>query len=279
VLKGDAFARIRDRARLERQLLLHEPDRSTPAMSVRNMSLLRQMAAEGAVTNHVPAIRRGAVLLLGERPTPENLANLTELAVSGEDFYTRSYALVALGRTGLTIAAPVLRDALRAEHREERLAAETGLRLLGTRVGPAIIIALRESERDRAVREALGFHRFGVSMKAREETKRDRRIHRDEEQALLAACLKRRATLGPYAFVFGSPTGEFQDSFKTAWESLLLLANGHDTTRAKPGARVDRAELRRVDLHSHDMRHEGACRLLADGVTGLRHVHLLRCPG
>lgn len=33
------------------------------------------------------------------------------------------------------------------------------------------------------------FHRFGVSIKAREETKRDRRIHRDEEQALLSAAL------------------------------------------------------------------------------------------
>ena len=32
------------------------------------------------------------------------------------------------------------------------------------------------------------FHRFGVSIKAREETKRDRRVHREEEQALLAAC-------------------------------------------------------------------------------------------
>jgi hypothetical protein len=70
--------------------------------------------------------------------------------------------------------------------------------------------------------------------------------------------LKRRATLGPYAFVFGSPSGEFQDSFKTAWESLLLLANGHDTKRSKPGARVDRAALRRVDLHWHDMRHHAA---------------------
>jgi hypothetical protein len=37
------------------------------------------------------------------------------------------------------------------------------------------------------------FHRFGVSIKAREETKRDRRIHRDEEQALLAACLTMNA--------------------------------------------------------------------------------------
>ena len=34
------------------------------------------------------------------------------------------------------------------------------------------------------------FHRFGVSIRAREETKRDRRVHRDEEQTLLAACVK-----------------------------------------------------------------------------------------
>ena len=42
------------------------------------------------------------------------------------------------------------------------------------------------------------------------------------------------------AFVFGSPDGEFQDSFKTAWESLLLVAYGHETKRVRPGARVDR---------------------------------------
>ena len=56
---------------------------------------------------------------------------------------------------------------------------------------------------------------------------------------------QRRAKLGPSAYVFGGSEGEFQDSFKTAWESLLLLANGHDTTRAKPGARVDRAQAAR----------------------------------
>jgi HEAT repeat protein len=156
VLRGDVFARIRDRARLERRLLLHDPDGSAPTPRTRDMSLLRQIATEGAVTNHVPTIRRGAILLLGESPTPENLAILTELAVCGEDFHTRSHALVALGRTGLTLAAPVLRDALRSEHREEQLAAEAGLRLLGSRVGPAIVIALRGSERDTAVRDALG---------------------------------------------------------------------------------------------------------------------------
>ena len=49
--------------------------------------------------------------------------------------------------------------------------------------------------------------------------------------------------LGPLRVRFGSSKGGFQDSFKTAWESLLLLAHGHDTTRAKPGARVDREKL------------------------------------
>ena len=191
------------------------------------------------------------------------------------------------------------------------------------------------------------FHRFGVTIKAKDETKRDRRIHRDEEQALLAACttmnsaehkfagpamhdriigaletccrqgemlrirnrdvdwaqhqvvvrgvtakdaenrrvpfdphgrlapiLKRRASLGANAFVFGSPEGEFQDSFKTAWESLLLVAYGHETKRVKPGARVDREKLRQIDLHWHDLRHEGACRLLADGVD-IRIIQLM----
>ena len=191
------------------------------------------------------------------------------------------------------------------------------------------------------------FHRFGVTIKTKEETKRDRRIGLHEEQALLAACsdmggaehkfvgpamhdriigaletccrkgemlriqnrhidwerqqiaipgrhakdaenrripfdaqgrlapiLKRRATLGPSAFVFGSSAGEFVVSFKTAWESLLLLANGHDTKRAKPGAHVDRAKLRQIDLHWHDLRHEGACRLLSDGVD-IRTIQLM----
>ena len=74
--------------------------------------------------------------------------------------------------------------------------------------------------------------------------------------------------------MFGSPDGEFQDSFKTAWESLLLVANGHETKRAKPGVRVEREKLRQIDLHWHDLRHEGACRLLADGVD-IRIIQLV----
>ena len=101
----------------------------------------------------------------------------------------------------------------------------------------------------------------------------NRRIPFDP-QGRLAPILKRRGTLGPQRFVFGSPDGEFVASFKTAWESLLLVANGHDTKRAKHGARVDREKLREIDLHWHDLRHDGACRLLADGVE-IRVVQLI----
>jgi hypothetical protein len=56
--------------------------------------------------------------------------------------------------------------------------------------------------------------------------------------------------------VFGTETGGFQASFKTTWEALLLVANGHETNRIKPGAWVDRdrARLRQIDLHWHDLR-------------------------
>ena len=40
--------------------------------------------------------------------------------------------------------------------------------------------------------------------------------------------------------MFGSAEGAFVASFKTAWESLLLVANGPDPKRVTPHTRVDR---------------------------------------
>jgi hypothetical protein len=63
----------------------------------------------------------------------------------------------------------------------------------------------------------------------------------------LAAILKRRSTLGPDAFVFGSTHGAYQPTIQTAWETLKLLANGLEptaghgvegTSRRRMGARV-----------------------------------------
>ena len=61
---------------------------------------------------------------------------------------------------------------------------------------------------------------------------------------------------------------------KTACESLLLLAYGYETKHVRPGAQVDRDELRQIDLRWHDLGHEGACRLLGDGVD-IRIIQLM----
>jgi integrase len=90
----------------------------------------------------------------------------------------------------------------------------------------------------------------------------------------LAAILQRRGTLGPDAFVFGSVNGEHQPTIQTAWETLKLLANGIEPRSEKEGEAWNRQQLQRIDLRWHDLRHEGACRLHADGVD-IRIIQLM----
>ena len=82
--------------------------------------------------------------------------------------------------------------------------------------------------------------------------------------------------LGSEAYVFGTETGEPIKSIKRAWESTVLRAFGHALVWAKgapgsdghrgrrPGrlASESRAELRRINLHFHDLRRQFACTLL-----------------
>ena len=89
-----------------------------------------------------------------------------------------------------------------------------------------------------------------------------------------AAILKRRDTLGPDAFVFGSTHGTYQPTLQTGWETLKLLANGIEPRTGKEGAEWNRQQVQRIDLRWHDLRHEGACRLLADGVD-IRIIQLM----
>jgi len=90
----------------------------------------------------------------------------------------------------------------------------------------------------------------------------------------LAAVLARRSTLGADAYVFGSTNGERQPTIQTAWETLKLLANGIEPKAGKDGFEWNLQHLRRIDLRWHDLRHEGACRLLADGVD-IRIIQLM----
>jgi integrase len=90
----------------------------------------------------------------------------------------------------------------------------------------------------------------------------------------LAAVLKRRSTLGPDPFVFGSTNGEYQPTIQTAWETLKLLANGITPKLGKEGVEWNARQLRRIDLRWHDLRHEGAVRLLSHGVD-IRIIQLM----
>jgi integrase len=108
---------------------------------------------------------------------------------------------------------------------------------------------------------------------ARAKDKENRRIPFNPD-GRLAPVLKRRSTLGPDAFVFGSETGAYQPNIQTAWETLRLLAYGHEPRPSREGAAWNREQLQRIDLRWHDLRHEGACRLLADGVD-IRIIQLM----
>jgi len=103
--------------------------------------------------------------------------------------------------------------------------------------------------------------------------KENRRVPFNPE-GRLAAILKRRSVLGLDAFVFGSETGAYQPNIQTAWETLKLLSYGHEPRPGREGVAWNREQLQRIDLRWHDLRHEGACRLLADGVD-IRIVQLM----
>ena len=64
----------------------------------------------------------------------------------------------------------------------------------------------------------------------------------------------------PNAYVFGSECGEYQPNIQTAWDALRLLAYGIEPRRSREreNAEWNRLQLRKIDLHWHDLRHEGA---------------------
>ena len=69
-------------------------------------------------------------------------------------------------------------------------------------------------------------------------------------------------------------SGSYQENIQTAWETLRLLAHGIEPKPSREGAVWNREQLQQIDLHWHDLRHEGASRLLADGVD-IRIIQLM----
>lgn len=73
------------------------------------------------------------------------------------------------------------------------------------------------------------------------------------------------------AYVFGE-LGAKVDTSKRAWDTCVLKAHGHDPVWVKTAlSPACRAALKAIDLHFHDLRHEGGSRLLEAGWP-LHHV-------
>jgi integrase len=123
------------------------------------------------------------------------------------------------------------------------------------RIIGALETCCRQGEMLRIQNRHVDWERQQIAIPATNAKDRENRRIPFEPDGRLAPILKRRAELGPSAFVFGTAGGAFQAKFKSAWESLLLIANGFEPTRAKPGGSLDRAKLHQIDLHWHDLRH------------------------
>jgi DNA invertase Pin-like site-specific DNA recombinase len=146
------------RERLNQLLLAHDPEvaeRNRARITDRDFELLRRIAQEGALAGTPPVLRRNAITYLADRPTPENLNLLVDLARHGEDLYVRGAALAALGRTGLGAVAPILVDGLAAREPVEAAAAEHGIVALGRVIGVSGLRAAFAGERRKAVLERL----------------------------------------------------------------------------------------------------------------------------
>jgi integrase len=146
--------------------------------------------------------------------------------------------------------------------------------LLHDRIIGAIELCCRRGEMLLIQNKRINWETYQIGIPgATAKDKENRRIPFNP-QGRLAAILERRAKLGPDTYVFGSATGAYQPELQTAWETLRLLAHGIEPRPTRKGAIWNREQLQQIDLRWHDLRHEGACRLLADGVD-IRIIQLM----
>jgi integrase len=113
-----------------------------------------------------------------------------------------------------------------------------------------------------------------------DDLRAQRRIRRRFRVTSFGACRHRH--IGPELHlaveerIDARPTdqGSASSAFRTAWDTLRLLANGKKPQRLSAHGRVQREDLVAIDLRWHDLRHEAACRWLAKGLD-IRAIQLL----
>src|SRR4051794_3656540 len=146
--------------------------------------------------------------------------------------------------------------------------------LMHDRIIGALELCCRRGEMLLIQNKRVDWETFQIGIPGHTTKDRENRRNPFDPEGRLVAILRRRASLGPNAFVFGTDSGEYQAEIQTAWDTLRLLAHGYTPRRSRAGDGWNREQLRTIDLHWHDLRHEGACRLLADGVD-IRIIQLM----
>jgi len=82
------------------------------------------------------------------------------------------------------------------------------------------------------------------------------------------------AQFGAASYVFGNAIGEKLTTIRKAWHTAVLRAHGHAVEWTKTGglSPACSAQLDRIDLHFHDLRHEAGCRWLESKHFNLEEI-------
>jgi integrase len=146
--------------------------------------------------------------------------------------------------------------------------------LLHDRIIGALELCCRRGEMLLIQNKRVNWETYQIGIPGKTAKDRENRRIPFDPKGRLTAILQRRARLGSEAYVFGTEFGAYQANIQTAWETLRLFAHGVEPKPSRGGTEWNREQLKRIDLHWHDLRHEGACRLLADRVD-IRVIQLM----
>ena len=100
----------------------------------------------------------------------------------------------------------------------------------------------------------------------RQNTKNDK-TRRVPITPRLMELLEKRRFIGLEGYVFGDEKGGLVEDIKKPWGTVNLLAHGHKPEWSVGGNLSQKCwdQLRKIDLHWHDLRHEALSRLGESG--------------
>ena len=167
-----------------------------------------------------------------------------------------------------------LQEVLTARHPQSDTRHWYAGRVMRPRIEAALDLGARRKEMLAVRNRDVDWHKHRVVLRGETTKNAKMRTVPFDPIGRVAAFLESRRFLQPNKYVFGAVDGRHVGSFRTAWETLVLLAHGEPVTRDKRRGRVNTDGLKHIDLRWHDLRHEAACRWRESGLD-LREIQIL----